>query len=1082
MSLSPDKTTLYTLGLEGSFKKWDLNTGLESSSLSLFSSDLKIINHGFLAISEDGKTAVAAVNKESKVFKVDLVSMKIEAFYPISTIGLVAIHFIPGSKNICLVSMSEINYYDRTGKLMKTVWKGDVNEIAKGALFVSAYAISKDKKKAAVLFASLSDKKSEVKIFILPTNQVIKQTQLDNNYTNIQQIQFSADGKKLLMSGGTKILLMDVATGNIQQNPMVPANKAVFINQDQEIASIAEGGELFVLAADNLAIKSDFYDEAFLFYQGNVSCVISSGIPNGIIRGITYNQNAGSNYGAIQVISCKNGNIMQEFKGVGSVAASADFNPSSTRIACGSGDGRVRIWNLEHGGVEFQSGESAGASRYMSAAHIKNVFFDKQGQWLIWSDAISIKLSDTLLNKIIEFGESNKAILDYAHNGKNIGTDSYGGLQLWNIPSNPTETPFPSRLLQNVRNYESIHFISDNRLVACNRFEAKVFDFAMNKEIASFAATADLIYCASALADTNYLIVGGGTGKGLLQIFDLRTAQKVFDLNIHEKKITSIAISPVTHRMITASEDCTARIWEISNPVNPARLFTLRGHTDIITSCRFSKNGKFVVTTSEDKTTKIWSAETGEELCTLIGFDDDWIMITPEGYYFASKNGARLIHFSKENRLFNFDQYDLIYNRPDLVLKKIGIASPATIDIYYRAYMKRLTKLDVDPSKLNAGYGESAPEVMFVNDIESSNFTENKKYRLKIDIRDSLSSLERVAISVNGVPLLGVKGMKLEKATHKLTRDFDIVLSNGQNVIEVSATNSKGVESIRQSKIIQYIGTPAPVNLFLVAIGVSEYADTTANLLFAAKDAQDVSTLFSSNNNLFKSVKNRLMLNKNVQFANIKALKGFFRESSPDDYVILFYAGHGMQNNRKEYFVSTYDIDFDDPSQKGIPIEMLEELMEVAGSRNKIMLIDACNSGEYDQTLESALNKPADRQTGLKLRSGRHLNTVVKSNTNNSFDLMKEAFVDLRRSTGTFTIAAASGVEASLESKQWNNGVFTYSLLNGIKNMLADKNKDAQITISELLSYVQISVMDATGGIQRPASRAENTQRELRIW
>jgi hypothetical protein len=91
-------------------------------------------------------------------------------------------------------------------------------------------------------------------------------------------------------------------------------------------------------------------------------------------------------------------------------------------------------------------------------------------------------------------------------------------------------------------------------------------------------------------------------------------------------------------------------------------------------------------------------------------------------------------------------------------------------------------------------------------------------------------------------------------------------------------------------------------------------------------------------------------------------------------------------------------------------------------------------------------------------------------------------FADLRRGTGAAVISSSSGNEYSLEGEQWKNGVFTYSLLNGLKNRQADANKDQLITVSELQAYVIDQVRKLTEGGQNPTVRRENLESDFIVY
>ena len=76
--------------------------------------------------------------------------------------------------------------------------------------------------------------------------------------------------------------------------------------------------------------------------------------------------------------------------------------------------------------------------------------------------------------------------------------------------------------------------------------------------------------------------------------------------------VCSAAFSPDGKRIVTASEDKTARLWdaETGKPIGEP----LKGHEDRCVSAAFSPDGKRIVTASEDKTARLWDAETGKPI------------------------------------------------------------------------------------------------------------------------------------------------------------------------------------------------------------------------------------------------------------------------------------------------------------------------------------------------------------------------------------------------------------------------------------------------------------------------------------
>jgi WD40 repeat protein len=95
------------------------------------------------------------------------------------------------------------------------------------------------------------------------------------------------------------------------------------------------------------------------------------------------------------------------------------------------------------------------------------------------------------------------------------------------------------------------------------------------------------------------------------RIWDGRTGQALGETLRHAGTVVSASFSPDCGRVVTASEDQTARIWDART--GQALGEALR-HAGTVVSAGFSPDGERVVTASEDQTARIWDARTGQAL------------------------------------------------------------------------------------------------------------------------------------------------------------------------------------------------------------------------------------------------------------------------------------------------------------------------------------------------------------------------------------------------------------------------------------------------------------------------------------
>ena len=100
------------------------------------------------------------------------------------------------------------------------------------------------------------------------------------------------------------------------------------------------------------------------------------------------------------------------------------------------------------------------------------------------------------------------------------------------------------------------------------------------------------------------------------------------DLKDHQDRVISVVFSPDGERILTASADKTARLWDRSGRI----LATLTGHQNTVYSAVFSPDGERILTASTDKTARLWD-RSGRVLATLIGHQDsvNSAVFSPDG-------------------------------------------------------------------------------------------------------------------------------------------------------------------------------------------------------------------------------------------------------------------------------------------------------------------------------------------------------------------------------------------------------------------------------------------------------------------
>ncbi|MEZ4994144.1 MAG: caspase family protein [Saprospiraceae bacterium] len=564
------------------------------------------------------------------------------------------------------------------------------------------------------------------------------------------------------------------------------------------------------------------------------------------------------------------------------------------------------------------------------------------------------------------------------------------------------------------------------------------------------------------------------------------SGEELINFNGHEKSgITCVKFDPSGEFILTGASDGMAKLWNKAGK----ELVSYEGHHGAIKSISFGADGRNIITGSEDGTLKIWETNSGELMLTLVSLSnrkDDWVLFDKDNYFFTPQKFPGYLHFRIGLTAYNFEQFDLRLNRPDKALEILlpfG-ADPNLIKQYRQAYYKRLEKHGFTEDMLADDY--HVPECAIQNQDDLPISTMESSVKINILATDSLRLLDRIHVFVNDVPIYGIQGINLRgQNTQEYKTALDIPLSKGSNKIQISALNQGGAESLKATTYITYDAPEHKPDLYLITIGTSDYQAEGKDLRYAAKDARDIAELYQ-NADGFQEVHTKILTDDQVTKTNILALRTWLEQSRVDDQVLIYVSGHGLIDDNFDFYYATHDIDFANPSEKGILYDEIEGLLDGIPARKKLLLMDACHSGEYDADAPPLTAAQQDKlaQKGVSFKGFRKGDDEGSPTLGlqNSFEMMQQLFADLRRGSGATVITSSAGVQVSFEDEEWQNGAFTYAFLYGLKSMQADADQDGQVTASEIQAFVAEYVPRLTEGLQVPTFRRENLEFDFRVW
>lgn len=971
-----------------------------------------------------------------------------------------------------------IRMWNTDGQLISE-FKGHIDVVTCVAVSPDSEVVVSGSKNGEIIIWYLKEKRSLI---------------IGGSTSSINDIAFSPDGRLFATVSGefaggegdetVKIWTRDGRLLNFMQGHIDSVMDVVFDPEGRIIASGAKDGTVKLWSLNGRLIRTFEGNWNFLY-----SCAWS---PDGNIIA------TGSNEDRINLWETS-GSLYRSISPDSEYVGALDFSPDGRILASGSGDGKIRLWDREGRPLtSFEAHETGIIDLRISpdSSMIVSSGFDS-----------TVCLWDSAGNKLKEYGEFESSI------------DAIG--------FSPESTSIAVGVKQEIVVY-SLDGEEIKRIPYQDAIESlkRPFDY-----VRSLAFSPDGRYI-TATADDQF-----GNGNHAVKVFD-REGNLVHDFRGHTNGISRLAFCPNSRYVASGSMDTTVRLWDVTT----GEVKVLQGHHDKIEDLDFSPDGKFLVSTGYDATIRIWNVETGEGF-GIVNQGEEWISFTKEGFFDASRGGGQMINMVKGIDAFGIDQFSASRNRPDIILQKAGIGDEHAIQHYHIQYIKRLIKNNYIPGQLSINdfnnitsqvksksereFFESCYTVNgdvltishelshkekltlfsipafldFVETVLDTGFhvpgviiTGIKKddmyAYLTFTCRDPLYNVISYNVFVNDVPVFGTKGKQLTQKEKEITLNEKVELTGGRLKIEVSCTNEKLVESFRDLMIIDHPGGKKG-DLYFIGFGVSQYKDTSLNLLYPHKDVEDLKNLFMKMSGYFENIFTYSYTNTGCTVENIRNARKFLRNAKSDDTVILFISGHGVHDSDVEatYYFLTHEADVNNLSGSAANFELIEDILDNIKPRKKLFLMDTCESGEIDEEyvndyLASSEIKGIRPKAVLKLEKKEDSQKGVGIKEKRSYLLNKNRFIynDIFRRTGAIVFSSSRGGEYSYEPGIYSedeNGFFTGAIIRAFLTPDTDLNSDGIISTDELKSSVIQAVSRRSRGLQNPTVDRDNIYLKL---
>ncbi|MDF2188358.1 caspase family protein [Paraflavitalea sp. CAU 1676] len=467
----------------------------------------------------------------------------------------------------------------------------------------------------------------------------------------------------------------------------------------------------------------------------------------------------------------------------------------------------------------------------------------------------------------------------------------------------------------------------------------------------------------------------------------------------------------------------------------------------------FSNDGKLAFLGGRHATITVVDLETPKIVARMYPdiYRKDWAVVTPDGRFDGNTGALEGMYHAKGNAIVPLSaMYEKFYT-PRLLARLLAgeTFEPVNVDVND---LKKTPQLTME-------FKENSRNLVVEDDIKTIS-SKSASATITVNASCPQDAVTEIRLYQNGKLIETTRNLEVDDdniANKKLTRSFQINLLPGSNRFRAIAFNSQRTESKPLELMVQYAqektGPASPTTaaqLHIVVVGINIYKNSRYNLNYAQADAAAFKTALEAGSaGIFAKVNTHYIKDADASKAGIaSALEKVKQAAQPQDLFVFYYAGHGVVNDQKEFYLVPSDVtqlygNDNALAQNGLSAAVLQKFSKEIKAQKQLFILDACQSAGALDNIVAARGAAEEK-----------------------------AIAQLARSTGTHWLTASGSTQFAAEFAQLGHGSFTYCLLEALTGK-AD-NGDKKITVKELDAYLQTRVPEITqqykGAAQYPAS------------